>query len=243
MQADVLNVSCHVFKDIATYNSFTVYFFPEDGVVDAEMGFAFCGNEEYVFCARVVEDSWTHFDTAFPTGTRVEVARRDDAIAQIVGVQNVPTLMRTPDGRPMFAPTFEETGGIHPKWEGALHTATAGALNFFDRLITTERQLRGGWYEIMNDKAVVGDYVEQSVIDKDDVLGLFSVYGLTVGVDVLELKKYVITEYVNPATAGTRQYFGAASTFTLAAGLYLRTAYNSTGVDDVEVKVTTLSYE
>lgn len=243
MLAEVLNVSCHVFKDIAQNNSFTVYFFPEDGVADAEMGFAFCGTEEYIYCARVVDDSWVEFDTTFPAGTRVDVARKDDALALIIGVETVPELKRTPDGRPMFAPTFEETGGIHPKWEGGLYTATAGALNFFDRYVDTEKQLRGGWYEIMDANAVVGDYIEQSVVDKDDVLGLFALYGLTVGQDVLELKKYVLTEYVNPATAGSRQYFGASSTFTLTAGLYLRTAYFSTGTNDVRVKVTTLAYE
>ena len=243
MQAEVLNVSCDVFKDVVNNNNFTVYFFPEDGVVDAEMGFAFCGTEEYIFCARIVDDSWVDFDTAFPVGTRAVVARRDDAIAQIVGIQAVPKLRRTPDGRPVSAPSFEDTGGLNPKWEGKLYTATAGAMNFFDEEVTVEKQLRGGWYEIMNDKAQVGDYVEQSVVDKNDVLGLFSVFGLTVGQDVLELKKYVKTEYVNPTTAGQRQVFGASSTFTLTVGLFLRVAYNSTGAEDVELKVTTLAYE
>lgn len=149
----------------------------------------------------------------------------------------------TPDGRPVQAPSFEDTGGLNPRWEGHLYTVTAGALNFFDEQITTERQLRGGWYEILNGNSVIGDYVEQSVIDKDNVLGLFSLYGLTVGQDVLELKKYVKTEYVNPITAGQRQVFAVSSTFTLIVGLYLRVAYNSVGSNDIQLKVTTLAYE
>lgn len=37
-----------------------------------------------------------------------------------------------------------------------------------------------------------------SIVDKDDVLGLFSTYGLTVGVDVLELKEFVEDFYAPP---------------------------------------------
>jgi hypothetical protein len=146
-------------------------------------------------------------------------------------------------GNPVLAPTFENTGGLHPRWHGHLYTVTAGALNIFDELVTTEKQLRGGWYEMMDNNAIVNDYIEEAVVDKDDVLGLFDTYGLTVGVDVLELKKYVKTEYINPLVAGERQVFIVNSTFVIAAGLYLRTMFNSTGVNDTAIKVTTLTYE
>ena len=146
-------------------------------------------------------------------------------------------------GNPISAPTFENTGGLHPQWKGHLYMATAGATNLFDELVVTEKQLRGGWYEMMDANAVLGDYIESAVVDKDDVLGLFSTYGLTVGVDVLELKKYVKTEYINPTTAGQRQVFLANSTFVITAGLYLRTIYESVGATGVQLKVTTLAYE
>ena len=147
------------------------------------------------------------------------------------------------NGNPISAPTFENTGGLHPRWQGHLYTVTAGALNIFDELVTTEKQLRGGWYELMDGNAVVNDYIEEAVVDKDDTLGLFATYGLTVGIDVLELKKYVKTEYINPLVAGERQVFVVNSTFVIAAGLYLRTMYNSTGASDTKLKVTTLTYE
>ncbi len=143
----------------------------------------------------------------------------------------------------VVAPTFEDTGGLHPQWKGHLYDVTAGATNIFDELVVTEKQLRGGWYELMDGGGSVGDYIESAVVDKDDVLGLFSTYGLTVGVDVLELKKYVKTEYVNPATAGQRQVFLANSTFVIVAGLYVRTIYESTGLTNTKIKVTTLAYE
>jgi len=145
---------------------------------------------------------------------------------------------------PTVAPTFENTFGIHPQWEGHLYTATAGQTNIFDEEITTEKQIRGGWYELMDSpaKAVIGDYIEFSVVDKNDVLGLFSTYGLTVGEDVLELKKYVKKEYVNPKH-NERELFVAKSTWVVFAGLFLRTIYESTGTEDVQLKVVTLAYE
>jgi len=72
---------------------------------------------------------------------------------------------------------------------------------------------------------------------------LFSTYGLTVGVDILELKKFVRTEYTNPDSANSRQEFisnGATSVYT---GLYMRVAYLSTGLSDVKFKITEKYHE
>lgn len=151
---------------------------------------------------------------------------------------------QTPEGRPVMAPTFEDTSGLHPQWQGRKYVATAGATNIFDELVTSERQLRGGWYELMDSpaKAVVGDYVEFSVVDKDDTLGLFSGLGLTVGQDVLELQKYIRNEYVIPFRQA-REVFLAKSVWEIVSGLYLRTIYESTGAENVEFKVVTLAYQ
>ena len=140
------------------------------------------------------------------------------------------------DGNPVLAPTFEDTMGLYPEWSGHLYTATAGATSIFDEVVTVEKQLRGGWYELFDENAVEGDYLEFSVVDKDDVLGLFALYGLTVGEDVLELKKYVKTDYIN-VLKRDRQVFMAKSTFVVTAGLYIRTTYESVGETDVTFKV------
>ena len=150
---------------------------------------------------------------------------------------------KDPDGNPVQAPTFESTGGLHPQWVGYLYTATAGATNIFDEVVTVEKQLRQGWYELFDTNATGGDYVEFAVVDKDDVLGLFDTYGLEVGVDVLELKKYVKTDYINTLNAGRREVFGVGSVFAIVAGLYLRTIYESTGGTDIKFKVVTLAYQ
>jgi hypothetical protein len=152
-------------------------------------------------------------------------------------------LRRNADGQQVLAPTFEDTGGLQPQWVGYTYTVTADATNIFDELVTTEKLLRGGWYELLDNDAVLGDYIEFAIVDKDDVLGLFESLDLEIGVDVLELKKYVKTEYVNPAGAHERQMFMAKSTTPILAGLYLRTIYESVGSVDVSFKVVTFAYE
>jgi hypothetical protein len=149
----------------------------------------------------------------------------------------------TEDGRLVYAPSWESTEGLDPTWKGFLYTATAGACSIFDELITEEIKLRGGWYSLVETgQAVVGDYVEFSVVDKDDVLGLFSTYGIPQG-GILELKKYVKKDYVVPSLIGQRQTFMVGGAFPVMAGLYLRTSYQSTGLVDVQFKTVILSYE
>jgi len=149
---------------------------------------------------------------------------------------------RTGDGAPITATTFEDTFGLAPQWVGDYETANNGATNIFDVLVTTEKRLRGGWYEIMDDNAVIGDYIEFSVVDKDDVLGLFEILEIPEG-GFLELRKYVEKDYVNPKAAGIRQTFVGNSAFPVIAGLYLRATYVSTGSNDVIFKYNTWTYE
>lgn len=157
---------------------------------------------------------------------------------------NLKVYPESPEGRPVTAPTFEDTNTLQPEWKGYKYVATAGATSIYDEVVTTEKQLRGGWYELLDSpaKAIVGDYVEFAVVDKDDVLGLFSTYGLTVGQDVLELQKYIKNEFVNPAR-NEREKFIVRSVWTITAGLFLRTIYESTGTEDVTFKVVTFAYE
>lgn len=144
-------------------------------------------------------------------------------------------------GNPIYAPTYQDNGGLQTVWDSKLYTCSAGFLSIFDEPITTQHLTSGGWYELMADpnspQAIVGDYIEFAIVDKDDVLGLFSALGLTVGVDVLELGKFLRTEWVNPWASARRQEFTSNSVFELVPGLYLRTYYFSTGTNDVDVKV------
>jgi hypothetical protein len=148
------------------------------------------------------------------------------------------------EGAPVYAPTFEDDLGLSANFAGSLYSCTAGQTNIFDKLVTTKIKIRGGWYEVFQDPTapvtVAGDYLEFSVVDKDDALGLFAMYGLTVGVDVLELGKFV-KDYINPYSS-TRQEFVQAGASELLAGLYERTTVVSTGVTNFDIKVNTFGH-
>lgn len=150
------------------------------------------------------------------------------------------------DGELLTAPTFENTHGLNARWKSYKYIVSSGTLNMFDEPIVTELKLRGGYYQLLdspsNPKAEVGDYLEFSVVDKDDVLGLFSVYGLTVGVDVLELKKFVVKDYISPYDSSKTE-FKTNGSFDVLPGLYFRTTYKSTGSQDVTLKVGSFHYE
>lgn len=98
MKAQTLKISYSVWKTIAQANpTLTPYFHEDDGVT--EQGSAYIGTDEYVYITRIVDDTWLDFDANFPVGTRVAVARRDDAFANIVGLGNVPKSRKTSDGK------------------------------------------------------------------------------------------------------------------------------------------------
>lgn len=119
------------------------------------------------------------------------------------------------------------------------HVALQGQITIFDLKITEEIKLSGGEVWVMDSsQANVGDedYVEFSIVDKDDVFGLFAVLGLTPGVDVLEVTKFVYHEYLKK---GNSYYSDLASNVPGSAsvmqGLYRREVFhsiNSTG--DIE---------
>jgi len=147
------------------------------------------------------------------------------------------------DGRPIVAPTFEDTQGLTTVWKGHLYTAPPGTLSFFDVEVTSELMLRGGWYEIIDlANITVGDYIEISVIDKNDILGYFALYGLTVGVDILELKKFVRTEYINPDPKGIPDFTSAGAS-PITAGLFMRVSFMNTGTNSIRFKITEKYHE
>lgn len=114
----------------------------------------------------------------------------------------------------------------------AKHLATQGDISIFDALITSEIKLSGGEVWICAGfEQFVGDedFVEFSIVDKDDVLGYFPYFGLTKGIDVLEIAKFVHNEYILKETGN--YYSDLASNVpgaaTVMGGLYRRAVYNS----------------
>lgn len=148
---------------------------------------------------------------------------------------------RNEEGYAVLAPTFEDAQGLTTVWKGHLYVAQPNSLNIFDELIVTQLKLRGGWYKLL-DNGTLGDYLEFSIIDKDNVLGYFDYFGLTVGQDVLELKKFVRTEYISPESK-SRNDFASGGASEVMAGLYFRTYYYNSGNEVVNFSVTEKYHE
>jgi len=81
-----------------------------------------------------------------------------------------------------------------------------------------------------------GDFGSFAVVDKDDVLGLFQIYGLEPG-EVLELKKYVV-DVPLPASEACpyfTQTMEVVNPAFICSGLYLRCIVNNNHNDDMNV--------
>ena len=157
------------------------------------------------------------------------------------GVPTVHTVLdaesRDDNGNLKIAQTFPSLGMVQIR-KGYKFTATAGQTTFYDIEVTTQLRISGGkaWFTNASD-VHDDDYVEFSIVDKNDVLGLFSTYGLTVGEDVLELAKFVRTSYVKKGdvVAGHPMCFEPSSIHgdPITQGLFMRAAYDSNGTTDI----------
>jgi len=144
------------------------------------------------------------------------------------------------DGATSVSLTFGETNEL-PLWSGSKHLCPAGEVSFFDIEMTEIYKLVSGTYSVYNwEQANLEDYIEISVIDKNDVLGLFSTYGLTVGTDVIEINKFVKKSYVWEKDNGFESIYG--SKLNIPLGLFIRIAYNSFGVTDMNIKATMFGF-
>jgi len=136
----------------------------------------------------------------------------------------------TEDGNQIVAPTYETTPN-DPLWKGFRGIAQAGVESFNDFEIDTEIALQGGIIKLINNSDIhEDDILDFYVIDKDDVLGLFSIYGLTVGVDVLELGHFVRNIYVYDEK---EIEFVRRGKFDIYQGLFLRIGYKSSGQNNI----------
>jgi hypothetical protein len=172
--------------------------------------------------------------------TGPEEATLDLVVSGHSGEPLPPTQNLDTDGNPVFAMSVYGYVQDKTRFHGYRYVAPANTLSIFDEQITTQIRVQGGTGTIKN--AVDGDYVEFSIVDKDNVLGLFGTYGLTPGVDVLELDKYIKKYYPADGTSDFKHLVDAAA--TVFQGLYFRIAYVAVaGGDDRVIKVTYLWYE
>lgn len=143
-------------------------------------------------------------------------------------------------GNPIYSPTYaaiEEDA----KFQGFLISASGiDTDTVLDHLITQEIYVHGGWF--WSEGGILGDYAEFSVVDKDDVLGLFDMYGLVSGIDVLELGKYVDHCYLKPG-GQEMTHLETPTTAQLAPGLYMRTKLHTTSDTELYMGATYLWFE
>jgi len=133
-------------------------------------------------------------------------------------------------GYKINVPTFTYFGG-NSLWTGASNgtilkfTAVAGLENFFDILISEMAYLRGGFYKIKNVNDVHDDdYLEFSIIDKDNILGYGSMFELSKFVKKWQVKEYPEFQFISESAE------------LLMPGLYYRIGYKSYGTVDINFK-------
>ena len=155
-------------------------------------------------------------------------------------ISNKPIVLKSVYGSPIYSTTFEDVQGLYPKKKMYKNIVVASQLNFFDIVLEVEKRICGGEYWIVNadsSKVHEDDYIEFSVVDKDNVLGLFALYGLQVGVDILELCKFVINDYVKKGNDDsgyhTQLYEVVKGTTKVIPGLYYRVSYDSHGTENI----------
>lgn len=134
--------------------------------------------------------------------------------------------------------TYFPALGMVPTFQGFQFECSGDSTTFYDIELGTAWRIWGGcaWLSELT-AANSGDYIECSIIDKNDVLGYFAYYGLTVGVNVLELKKYVKHEYALKFLDAphTEVEFVAPGVMgdVIYPGLFIRIAYTNTSPSNI----------
>lgn len=91
----------------------------------------------------------------------------------------------------------------------------------------------GAYYIREQDKITDNDYLEVSIVDKDNVTGLFEYYNLIPGEDVLELVKFIKTHSI---IGGRRILLDGGQSKIIPYGLYIRISYFSYGIEPFSFK-------
>jgi len=143
-------------------------------------------------------------------------------------------------GATIVSPTLDDIQGLYPKKKMYKNHVIAGMINIFDEEIVVEKRICGGEYWIKQEdtyKIHDDDYVEFAIVDKNDVLGLFSAYGLSkANGDILELTKFVLTDYIKKGNSingyHSLLYEGIKGTNLVYPGLFMRCIINSNGTEN-----------
>ena len=139
----------------------------------------------------------------------------------------------------IFSPTLDDVMGLYPKKQMYKNNVVAGQVNIFDVEVENEKRICGGEYWVDDSSNIhADDKVDFSIVDKNDVLGLFTALGLEVGTDVLEIVKFVKDGYIkkgDPAAGyHSELYQGIKGTNRVVPGLFYRATVDSNGTVDFD---------
>lgn len=124
---------------------------------------------------------------------------------------------------------------------GESFVASGLATTIHDYRLTGNYRLEGAYWWAAN--ADWGDSADFSVVDKDDVFGLFAYYGLSEG-DVLELKKYADHIPLPPSDACPfiQDGYFVENPAYVCSGLYLRCVYDNNHAGDTQIGIIYKAY-
>jgi hypothetical protein len=226
-----LFISHNAWKEVYESNNWVGYF------VELDEGYeVLTGHKDLIFRSVVSSDNISDFKFNVKS-LLVKASSINDAIALLIGL-TTQALKVTPSGAMLSAPTHmtvSEAWRMH----GYKFNMPASGLSIHDIEITTQVLVQGGtfWVDVEGED----DYAEFSVVDKNNVLGLFSLFGLTPGEDVLELKKFITKMYMHK---GFNNKSIMASVVTpVVSGLFLRNYYYNSSSSPVKVGMSYVWYE
>lgn len=154
-------------------------------------------------------------------------------------------------GVPVISTSISDALGLYRKCKMYKFDVTAGNTCIFDIEVTTERIIVGGEYWIRQsdvNKIHEDDTVDFKVVDKNDVLELFTPYGLSVANgDILQLPTIVEDDYIQKGDPDcgyySDMYKGLVGSFKVKAGLFNRIIINSYGTENFQLRVRFFYYE
>jgi hypothetical protein len=140
-------------------------------------------------------------------------------------------------GREVQSPTAYEYAEEDGGFDGYIYTCPANTISIFDEPVTKVLYIQGAicWW----DTPSIGDYGEFGIVDKDGVIpdptgvnaSLMELYGLTPGVDVLEVAKFV--RKFRPPPWKEMLDLRQRTAGKIIPGLYMRFIYSNSHISNV----------
>lgn len=151
-------------------------------------------------------------------------------------------------GHPVTIMSLNQSPGLYEIRKQYAYTALANTINFFDVEATTHKYMKGAKFWVREDSVPNvhnDDYIEYSIVDKNDVLGLFGIYGLTLGTDILEISKFVRTNRVKKGSSSDGYFDDSVYNHAvrMTPGLFVRMSYVNFGTANIDFLITVYFYE